>query len=96
MRMMAWSLAPAFNPEISFRHGGCRADQFGYYAPIRMNEFPHQININHLKTDRRISGIGQEAVPLVALATLNAIHMATVKRIRLVPIAKPRLEQHLE
>jgi len=61
-----------------------------------MSEFPHQININHLKTDRRISGIGQEAVPLVALATLNAIHMATVKRIRLVPIAKPRLEQHLE
>jgi CO/xanthine dehydrogenase Mo-binding subunit len=92
---MAWSLGPAFNPEISFGTG-LQSRLIWILRPTRMNEFPGQISINHIKTDRWISGIRQEPVPVVALATLNAAHMATGKRMRLVPIAKPRLELHLE
>jgi len=44
------------------------------------------IAINYIKTNRWISGIGEEVVPLVALAILNAIHMATGKRIRSLPL----------
>jgi isoquinoline 1-oxidoreductase subunit beta len=84
--MMAWSLGPVFNQEISFRDGVVEQTNFDTYVPIRMNEFPRQISINYIKTDRWISGIGEEVVPLVAPAILNAIHMATGKRVRSVPL----------
>jgi isoquinoline 1-oxidoreductase subunit beta len=84
--MMAWSLGPVFNQEITFRNGAVEQTNFDNYAPNVMNEFPPQITINYMKTDRWISGIGEEVVPLVAPAILNAIHMATGKRIRSIPL----------
>ena len=84
--MMAWSLGPVFNQEISFRNGAVEQSNFHEYAPTLMDEFPRQIAINYMKTNRWISGIAEEAVPLVAPAILNAIHMATGKRIRSVPL----------
>jgi isoquinoline 1-oxidoreductase subunit beta len=54
--------------------------------PIVMEDFPRQISISYMKTNRWISGIGEEVVPLVAPAILNAIHMATGKRIRSIPL----------
>jgi isoquinoline 1-oxidoreductase subunit beta len=84
--MMAWSLGPVFNQEITFRNGVVEQTNFDNYAPNVMNEFPRQITINYMKTDRWISGIGEEVVPLVAPAILNAIHMATGKRIRSIPL----------
>ena len=84
--MMAWSLGPVFNQEISFRNGGVEQTNFDSYPPILMKEFPRQITINYMKTDRWISGIGEEVVPLVAPAILNAIQMATGKRIRSIPL----------
>jgi isoquinoline 1-oxidoreductase subunit beta len=84
--MMAWSLGPVFNQEISIRNGAVEQSNFHNYAPINMSEFPRQIAISYMKTNRWISGIGEEVVPLVAPAILNAIHMATGKRIRSVPL----------
>jgi isoquinoline 1-oxidoreductase subunit beta len=84
--MMAWSLGPVFNQEITLRNGAVEQTNFDNYAPNLMNEFPGQIAINYMKTDRWISGIGEEVVPLVAPAILNAIHMATGKRIRSIPL----------
>ena len=84
--MMAWGLGPVFNQEISFRDGAVEQSNFHEYAPTLMNEFPRQIGINYMKTDRWISGIAEEAVPLIAPAILNAIHMATGKRIRSIPL----------
>ena len=63
-----------------------RADKFDSYLPVLMSDFPRQITINYMKTDRWISGIGEEVVPLVAPAILNAIQMATGKRIRSIPL----------
>jgi isoquinoline 1-oxidoreductase beta subunit len=84
--MMAWSLGPVFSQEISIRYGAVEQSNFHDYAPIVMSEFPRQIDISYMKTNRWISGIGEEVVPLVAPAILNAIHMATGKRIRSVPL----------
>jgi len=84
--MMAWGLGPVFKQEISFRNGAVEQSNYHEYAPILMNEFPRQIAINYIKTNRWISGIGEEVVPLVAPAILNAIHMATGKRIRSIPL----------
>jgi isoquinoline 1-oxidoreductase subunit beta len=84
--MMAWSLGPVFSQEISFRNGGVEQTNFDSYPPILMKEFPTKITINYMKTHRWISGIGEEVVPLVAPAILNAIQMATGKRIRSIPL----------
>jgi len=84
--MMAWSLGPVFSQEISFRNGSVEQTNFDSYLPVLMSDFPRQITINYMKTDRWISGIGEEVVPLVAPAILNAIQMATGKRIRSIPL----------
>jgi isoquinoline 1-oxidoreductase beta subunit len=84
--MMAWALGPVFSQEISIRNGAVEQSNFHDYTPVLMNEFPRQIAIDYIKTDRWISGIGEEVVPLVAPAILNAIHMATGKRIRSIPL----------
>ncbi|HXJ00709.1 MAG TPA: molybdopterin cofactor-binding domain-containing protein [Micropepsaceae bacterium] len=86
--MMAWSLGPVFNQEITFRNGAVEQSNYHDYAPIRMAEFPKNIDIHYIKTNRWISGIGEEVVPLVAPAVLNAIHAATGKRIRSLPLRK--------
>jgi isoquinoline 1-oxidoreductase beta subunit len=51
-----------------------------------MSEYPRNISLNFIKTNRWISGIGEEVVPLVAPAILNAIHAATGKRVRSIPL----------
>jgi isoquinoline 1-oxidoreductase beta subunit len=84
--MMAWALGPIFNQEITVKNGAVEQANYDSYPPIRMAEFPKAININYIKTNRWISGIGEEVVPLVAPAVANAIHMATGKRIRSIPL----------
>jgi isoquinoline 1-oxidoreductase beta subunit len=84
--MMAWSFGPVFSQEISFRNRGVEQTNFDSYPPIVMNEFSRHITINYMKTHRWISRIGEEVVPLVAPAILNAIQMATGKRIRSIPL----------
>jgi isoquinoline 1-oxidoreductase beta subunit len=86
--MMAWSLGPVFNQEITFRNGAVEQSNYSDYAPVRMADFPKNIDIHYIKTNRWISGIGEEVVPLVAPAILNAIHAATGKRIRSLPLGK--------
>jgi isoquinoline 1-oxidoreductase beta subunit len=86
--MMAWSLGPVFNQEITFRNAAVEQTNYNDYAPIRMADFPRDIFIHYIKTNRWISGIGEEVVPLVAPAILNAIHAATGKRIRSLPLSK--------
>jgi isoquinoline 1-oxidoreductase beta subunit len=84
--MMAWGLGPVFHQEITLRDGAVEQSNFHQYAPIRMSEFPRDIALDFIKTNRWISGIGEEVVPLVAPAICNAIHAATGKRIRSIPL----------
>ena len=86
--MMAWGLGPVFNQEITFKNAVVEQSNFDQYAPIHMNEFPRDITLNYIKTNRWISGIGEEVVPLVAPAICNAVHAATGKRIRSLPLSK--------
>ncbi len=84
--MMAWGLGPVFDQAITFRNGAVEQTNFDSYKPPRMDTYPRAINLHYIKTDRWISGIGEEVVPLVAPAICNAIHAATGKRIRSLPL----------
>jgi isoquinoline 1-oxidoreductase beta subunit len=84
--MMAWGLGPVFDQEITFKNAAVEQKNFDQYQPTRLAGFPREMTINYIKTNRWISGIGEEVVPIVAPAILNAIHMATGKRIRSIPL----------
>lgn len=84
--MLAWSLGPALRQAITVRDGAVEQSNFHDYEPIRMSEFPHDIRLHFIQTDRWISGIGEEVVPLVAPALCNAVFAATGKRIRALPL----------
>ena len=83
---IAWSMGPAMAQEITFRNGCVVESNFHDYPMIRLAEFPKQIHIHYVKTNRWISGVGEEIVPLVAPAIYNAIFAATGKRIRSMPL----------
>jgi isoquinoline 1-oxidoreductase beta subunit len=84
--MMSWALSPVLDQRITFRNAAVEQQNFDRYEPVRMATCPKDITIDYIKTDRWISGIGEEVVPLVAPAICNAIHAATGKRIRTVPL----------
>jgi hypothetical protein len=84
--MLAWGLGPALRQAITVRNGAVEQSNFHDYEPIRMREFPRDIRLHFIQTDRWISGIGEEVVPLIAPALCNAIFAATGKRIRSLPI----------
>jgi len=88
--MMAWSLGPVFNQEITFRNAAVEQTNYHDYAPVRMADFPKNIDIHYIKTNRWISGIGEEVVPLVAPAILNAI----LTRRRANASVRSRLSKH--
>jgi isoquinoline 1-oxidoreductase beta subunit len=84
--MMAWGLSPVFSQEITFKNAAVEQSNFHQYEPVRMSDYPRDISLDFIQTNRWISGIGEEVVPLVAPAVCNAIHAATGKRIRSVPL----------
>jgi isoquinoline 1-oxidoreductase subunit beta len=84
--MMAWGLGPVFSQEITFRNATVEQTNFHQYESVRMSAYPRAINLDFIQTNRWISGIGEEVVPLVAPAVCNAIHRATGKRIRSIPL----------
>ena len=89
--MMAWGLGPVFSQEITFKNGAVEQTNYDNYAPAKMDRFPKNIAIHTIKTNRWISGVGEEAVPLIAPAICNAIHMATGKRVRSLPLSRQDL-----
>ena len=52
-----------------------------------MADYPPRINIQFLKTNnKRISGVGEEAIPQIAPALAQAVFQVTGKRIRSLPL----------
>ncbi len=84
--MMTWGMGPAINQEITVKNGRVEQANFDSYVPNHLVDHPKDISISFVKTDRWISGVGEEMVPLVAPAIYNAIYMATGKRIRSIPL----------
>jgi isoquinoline 1-oxidoreductase beta subunit len=56
-----------------------------------MADYPPVINIEFLKTDRWISGVGEEACPQIVPAVAQAIFKITGKRLRSPPFGKQDL-----
>jgi isoquinoline 1-oxidoreductase beta subunit len=85
---IAWSLSDALWQEISVKDGRVVEGNFDTFQVARMADYPPEINIEFLKTNRWISGVGEEAVPQILPAMAQAVFKITGKRIRALPFRK--------
>jgi isoquinoline 1-oxidoreductase beta subunit len=83
---IAWGISDALYQEITIRDGEGVEVNFDKYHVSLMREYPKQVNIAFLKTNKWIEGVGEEAIPTVTPAIYNAVFKVTGKRIRSVPL----------
>jgi isoquinoline 1-oxidoreductase beta subunit len=81
-------LSLALKSEITFKNGRVAQGNFDDYEVARIDESPRDIRVMIVPSafDIPPGGIGEPGVPPFAPALMNAIHAATGKRIRRLPI----------
>jgi isoquinoline 1-oxidoreductase beta subunit len=82
---IAWALCPTLRTRISFEEGMSRERTYADYPVLRIGEMP-AIEVYPVESTLGPFGIGEQPVPAVAPAVLNAIFAATGRRIREVPV----------
>jgi isoquinoline 1-oxidoreductase beta subunit len=84
---IVFGLTAALWGEVNIENGRVRERNFDGYRLLRMPEMP-AIEVFLMDSTEKPGGMGEPAVALVAPALCNAIHAATKKRIRSLPLAK--------
>ena len=86
---IAWATDATLFGEITVEHGRTAQSNFHDYRVLRMADMP-RVEIHLVVNGEQPTGAGEPAVPGVAPAIANAIHAATGKRIRVLPINRKR------
>jgi isoquinoline 1-oxidoreductase beta subunit len=87
---VAFALSALFHQEITIRSGAVVERNFDTFGVLQMSEMP-QVETVLLPSGEGWGGVGSAAVAVVAPAVVNAIHAATPKRVRSLPIKSGRL-----
>jgi isoquinoline 1-oxidoreductase beta subunit len=82
---IVYALSNALRAKITIEKGRVVQGNFDDYPPLRMDETP-VVEVYAVPSTESPSGIGEPSVPPLAPALCNAIHAATGKRIRALPI----------
>jgi isoquinoline 1-oxidoreductase beta subunit len=82
---IVYALSNALRAKITIEKGRVVQGNFDDYAPLRMEEVP-AVEVHAVPSTEVPTGIGEPSVPPLAPALCNAIHAATKKRIRALPI----------
>jgi len=61
------------------------------YPVARINEAPYQTNVYLVESTAPPAGVGEPGVPPMVAALCNAIHAATSKRVRELPLSRNKL-----
>jgi isoquinoline 1-oxidoreductase subunit beta len=83
---IAWGYNDALYQQITIKDGRAVQSNFHDFPVARLDEYPREINIALLKTNRWIEGVGEEACVTVAPAIANAVFQVTGKRFRSLPL----------
>ena len=83
---IAWGYDDTMYQEVTIRDGRAVEVNFDQYPVSRMSEYPREVNIAFMKTNKWLYGVGEEAIPQVAPAIVNAVFQITGRRIRSIPL----------
>lgn len=87
MSGIVYGLSAAVGQEITLADGVVEQQNFGDYAPLRMNQTP-AIEIQILQNSPFMGGAGEPGTPPVMAALVNAVSALTGNRIRELPLGK--------
>lgn len=81
-------ISQALLGEITFKAGRVQQDNLHQYELLRLHQAPREIRVHLMASNYELplGGVGEPGVPPIAPALCNAIHAATGKRIRQLPI----------
>jgi len=82
---VAWALSAALNGSVTFERGRTQQSNFHDFPVLRCTEAP-EVEVHVVPSDLRPFGVGEQPVPAVAPAVMNAVYAATGKRIRRLPL----------
>jgi isoquinoline 1-oxidoreductase subunit beta len=73
---------------VTFKKGRAEQGNFHQFEVARMNLAPKKIVVHIMPSsyDVPLGGAGEPGVPVIAPALMNAIHAATGRRIRALPL----------
>jgi isoquinoline 1-oxidoreductase beta subunit len=84
---IGFGLGAILAEELTLTAGEVDQSNYDTYTPLRIDAMP-QVEVHIVPSSERPSGIGEPGVPPIGPAVANAIHAATGKRVRNLPIAK--------
>jgi isoquinoline 1-oxidoreductase beta subunit len=84
---IGYALAAALTGSITLKDGVVEQSNFNDYPVLRINEMP-KVEVHIVKSAAKPTGVGEPGVPPLAPALVNALHAATGKRIRTLPIGE--------
>ena len=82
-----FGLTSTFFGEITLKDGAVVQKNFDSYPLVTLAQTP-RIHVEILPSDAPIGGVGEEGVPAVAAAVVNALSAATGRRIRTLPLSR--------
>lgn len=85
---IGFGLAAALHSAVTLNAGAVQETNFHAYQPLRINEMPLAVEVHIVPSAQPPTGVGEPGVPPLAPALANAIHAATGKRIRKLPIGR--------
>ena len=77
--------------EITAAGGRIRQSNFHDFQVARMNDAPYQVNVHFVDSEALPTGVGEPGLPPVLAALGNAIHAATGRRVRELPLSRQKL-----
>lgn len=84
---VVFGLSAALHGEITIADGRVQQSNFNDYPVQRIAEAP-QIDVHLIENGEQPGGVGETGTACIAAAVCNAVHAATGKRIRTLPISR--------
>jgi isoquinoline 1-oxidoreductase beta subunit len=82
---IGFGLSAALYGEITLKDGQVEQSNFNDHPLLRIGEMP-RIETHIVASEAKPTGVGEPAVPVIAPAVANALHAATGKRLRKLPL----------